>query len=285
MLQILVSATILLAGSSGHADATLVGRAAIPAQNGTYGGLSAIHLSPDGTQMIALSDRGRFVEGKISRDADGKIQEITVDQPVVIEGYNPNPPDGIEDAEGIAIDPNGTIYVSFEKDHRVGQFAALDAAEQVLPRIEPFTPVSGNGGLEALAIDSKGTLYAIPERTRRRRDAFPIFRFQNGEWDVPFALPREHPYYVVGADFGPDDRLYVLERKFNGYGFYNRVRRVDLTAGTAETVLDSRFGEHGNLEGISVWENTRGETIMTLIADNNFRFFLSNEIAEYLIDG
>lgn len=285
MFQLLFSAIILLAGQPSVADTTLMGRFVIPADGATYGGFSAIHVSDDGSQLIAVSDREGFVTGTISRNADGNIADITTSPMMPINGYDPNPPLGIEDAEGIAVAENGTIYVSFEKDHRIGAFANLAAPEQTLPRAKIFEPVSGNGSFEALAIDADGALFVIPERTRRRRDPFPILRFQDGEWDQPYALPRNHPYYVTGADFGPQGRLYVLERNFSGYGFYSRVRRIDLQAGTAETILDTRFGAHGNLEGISVWENEQGETIMTLIADNNFRIFLSNEIAEYRIDG
>lgn len=285
MFQLLFSASILLAGQPSLTDTTLLGRFVIPAEGDTYGGFSAIHISNDGGEMIAVSDREGFVTGTISRNASGNIIDITTSKMQAINGYDPNPPFGVEDAEGIAVANDGTIYVSFEKDHRVGAFASPTAREQTIPKVPIFEPVSDNGSFEALAIDSDGALYVIPERTRRRRDPFPILRFQDGEWDQPFFLPRNHPYFVTGADFGPQGRLYVLERHFSGYGFYSRVRRIDFETATAETILDTRFGTHGNLEGISIWENQQGETIMTLIADNNFRLFLSNEIAEYRIDG
>ena len=43
-------------------------------------------------------------------------------------------------------------------------------------------------------------------------------------------------FLVVGADVGPDDRLYVLERDFAFFGFRSRVRSFDLAGAVA--ILD-----------------------------------------------
>lgn len=285
MLHLLFSATILLAGGPSGAETTLVDSFVLPSENATYGGLSALHIGDTGTSLMAVSDRGGFVVGTITRDAEGRIETVAVDPPIPVKGYRPDPPQDAEDAEGLAVAPDGTIFVSFEQDHRVGQFASPSAQEVTLPKDGAFATFTNNSGLEALAIDAAGVLYAIPERSFSTGTPFPVYRFQDGHWDVPYAIPRTDGYLAVGADFGPDGLLYLLERKFSGISFFTRVRRIDLSSQTAETILETGFGTHGNMEGISVWKNARGETIMSLIADDNFQRILSNEIAEYRIDG
>lgn len=284
MFHLVVSATILLASGATGADATLVGRYVLPADGKTYGGLSAIHISDNGRHMITVSDRGTFAEGEFVRDPAGHIIDILIAQPTEIDVYPFETRRKLNDAEGIAVSNDGAIFVSFEGLSRVGKFTTLAAQEQVIPMANEFATLQGNSGLEALAIDGDGFLYTIPERSGRYSTPFPVYRFDGSSWSTPYLIPRTGQYLVVGADFGPGGRLYLLERDFSGIGFLTRVRRVDFEAQSSETILETGLGVHGNMEGISVWENPAGETIMTLIADDNFRGFLNNEIAEYRID-
>jgi len=144
-----------------------------------------------------------------------------------------------------------------------------------------------NAGLEALAIDSAGMLYTLPERSGAPTRPFPLYRFDGVRWSIPWRLPRRGRYLAVGADFGPDGRFYLLERDFNGLlGFSSRVRRFTLGpegALTEETLLTTRNLRHGNLEGLSVWRDGAGEIRLTMVADDNFSFFQQTEIVEYRI--
>ena len=282
MLQILFSAAILLVGGLGLAESTLLGRFVIHTDGGRIGGLSAVHLSPDGASLIAVSDRGTILAGNITRNTEGQIVDIAVSSPQALTKSQRN---HNRDSEGLAVAPDGTIYVSFEGQHRIGRFTEFNATEETLPIAREFAGLQSNSSLEALAIDAEGALFTIPERSGRFDQPFPVYRFKDGKWDQPYAIPRTGAYLMVGADFGPDGMLYVLERDFTGFGFLTRVRRLDLEAATADVVLETGIGVHGNMEGISVWQNADGELIMTLIADNNFRNFLTNEIAEYRIGG
>lgn len=285
MIKLLFSAGILLMGGLGFTETALLGRFIIHTDGGQIGGLSAVHIGDDGASIIAVSDRGTMVQGQITRNTNGQIIDIALNNPVSIA--NDTLPDDWtnNDSEGIAVAPDGTIYVSFEGAHRVGKFSQFGATEQTLPVPREFNALQNNSSLEALAIDADGALYTIPERSGRYNRPFPVYRFQDGVWDQPYAIPRTGAYLMVGADFGPNGLLYVLERDFSGFGFHTRVRRLDLDAATAETILETGIGAHGNMEGISVWRNDDGQMIMTLIADNNFRKILTNEVAEYRIDG
>ena len=142
-----------------------------------------------------------------------------------------------------------------------------------------------NSALEALAIDAQGVLYAVPERSGRLDRPFPVWRRKQGEWDSKLRISRSNGFLVVGADFGPDGRLYVLERFFNGVSaFATRVRSFEVSEealSDEQVLLTTTVGTHDNLEGISVWQNEAGNIRVTMISDDNFRFLQRTEFVEY----
>lgn len=143
-----------------------------------------------------------------------------------------------------------------------------------------------NRGIETLAADADGRLYAIPEHSGGLTTPFPVLRLDNGAWTQPFALPRRGGHLPVGADFGPDGRLYVLERLFTGYGFSSRVRRFDVSDNglTNETMLiDTPALRHDNLEGLAVWQDASGAIRLTMISDDNEFALQRTEIVEYRV--
>jgi hypothetical protein len=251
------------------------------------GGMSAIEVSADGRRFVALSDRGGWTSGRLERDAQGRITAIRAAPIALLKGEAEHPlKKSRADSEGLALAENGTAFVSFEGVARVLRYDDLAGPAENLPRPEAFRKLQLNSALEALAIDAGGTLYTLPERSGREDRPFPVWRYRNGKWDQPFDLPRQGSFLPVAADFGPDGRLYLLERQFRGLmGFASRVRRFDLAGsgpGPGETVLETRPGRHDNLEGLSVWRDGAGHLRLTMISDDNFRFFQRTEIVEYI---
>jgi hypothetical protein len=253
-----------------------------------FGGLSAIEVSDDGTTFTAISDQSTLFTGHFQRARDGHIQQITDVTLTSLKGKDDQPlARNRNDSEGLAIAPDGTIYISQEGPARVLQYTASDAAARILPRPRAFDTMQGNSSLEALAIDANGWLYTMPERSGDLLRPFPVYRFRDGIWDQPFSIPRSGDYLAVGADFGPDGRLYVLERNFQLVkGFQSRIRRYGVSGDSidaGETVLETEFGQHFNMEGLSVWRDATGALRLTMITDNNFRFFLATAVVEYRV--
>lgn len=243
-----------------------------------FGGFSAIEVTAD--SFVAISDRALFITGTFERSGD-RITGITSGPLIPMTGPGGRALSRPEsDSEGLAIAPDGTIYVSFEWMHGIRSFAAVDAPGSDLMTSAAFDWMQTNTGLEALAIDADHALYVIPERSGAVNQAFPVYRLQDGIWDQPFNLPRRGSFLVVGADIGPDGRLYLLERDFLGIGFRSRIRRFDLTGGAEQVILETRLRQHDNLEGISVWQDDRGLR-MTMIADDNLNRLQRTEIVEY----
>ena len=251
-----------------------------------FGGFSGIEVSENGRDITVLSDRGAFTTGQIIRDATGLIAAISSEPVTPLRG-----PDGkslrpgLSDSEGITMASDGSVYISFEGRARLLFYPKLGGLAQALPSPPDFKALQENASLEALAIDENGTLYTLPERSGRAQKPFPVYRFKDGKWDKRLQIPRDGSYLPVGADFGPDGKLYLLERDFRGLaGFSSRLRRFTLGAKSfdkGEILLETPVGLYDNLEGVSIWRDDAGHLTATMVSDDNFAFFLRSEIVEY----
>ena len=251
-----------------------------------FGGYSGIALDPDGATFVLLSDRAHLIEGSIFRH-DGRIIGVRSTEPEPLdypESLFEKPSE--RDTEGLARDSAGRLYVSIESDNRIIRREA-DGSWSALPAFGPIDALPLNRGLEALAIGPDDTLYTLPEASANLRDPFAVFRYRASDgWDQPISITRSQGFVPVGADVGPDGRLYVLERGFSGFGFASRVRRFDPDAEgllTGETLLTTSPRRHDNLEGLAVWQADDGALRMTMVSDDNFRSFQRTEIVEYAI--
>lgn len=253
------------------------------------GGLSGIEVAENGTSFHLVTDRGHRATAQTQRSGTRlDAVEITAWQPI-LDRYGRAREFPHTDAEGLALDGNGRLYISFEHAHRVLYFDEWDSSARWPSYTRIWRSLSKNAGLEALALDSSGTLFAIPEAILPGAYESAVFRRKPGEgWSIPFTLPVDATYKPVGADFGPDGRLYVLERGIYPFGFFSRVRVMTVAEEAVKdivTVLETPLGRHGNLEGLAVWRDADGNTRLTMVSDDNFHWFMRGEIVEYVIDG
>ncbi|MEM8582469.1 MAG: esterase-like activity of phytase family protein, partial [Pseudomonadota bacterium] len=196
-----------------------------------FGGLSAISVVEGGTALIALSDRGFLVSARLSRAGpDQTIDGVKLADIVPLRDDAGQVLPKIErDSEGLALAPDGSLFISFEAVHGVGRFdLSGKMVSDGLLRHPHFLTMQLNSSLESLAIDSDGRLCTAPERSGRLERPFPVYCLVSDEWSQPFAIPRSEDYLLSGMDFGPDGRLYVLERVLRGIFFSTRVRSFAL---------------------------------------------------------
>ena len=250
-----------------------------------FGGFSSIEVSDNGSSFLATTDKGMFAEGVFMR-RDGRISGIdSVKMRPILGTEGEVLPAHLTDAEGLAVHKGRDIFVSYEGRHILRQFTATDQPSKILKTPREFLYLQPNSSLEALAVDDQGRLYTMPERSGRLDRPFPVWRYDDGRWSQPFSIERKDGFLPVGADIGPDGQFYLLERYFNGVsGFATRIRRFDLAGGgrkEGETLLTTTTGTHDNLEGISVWRNEAGNIRVTMISDDNFKFFQRTEFVEY----
>lgn len=285
MIRFLV--VLLLALPAGAAELRFLSALSFDAPHEKFGGLSGICLFEQGERLLAVSDKGSFLSARLTRTGGriGSVEDIRID-PIRDARGRPVKRDRA-DAEGLACLGDGRIAVSFEHDHRIWIFGGIGQRPRAIPPHPDFAGLQRNSGLEALAVDGRGVLYAIPERSGGLTRPFPVYRYRAGTWERWISIPRRGDFLVVGADIGPDGRLYLLERRFVSFvGFATRVRRFALRGeGPAqeETLLETRLRRHDNLEGISVRRHRDGGLRVTLISDDNFRRFQRSELVEYVL--
>lgn len=242
-----------------------------------FGGFSGLALSPDGLSFTALSDRALLVTGRLGRDAAGAVTAVEVEGRARLLDTEGGPLRGLRaDSEDVAVAPDGTVFISFEGSARVRAQGPDGANPHLLPLEPAWEGWPLNASLEALALLPDDAPLVIPEVAEG--GAFPVWRLRGEAWEVAFRLSRRGSFDVTGASVGPDGLLYVLERAV-GLGFASRVRRVGLDGTGEETVWESRMGQRDNLEGIAAW-GTASDVRLSLISDDNFRFFQSTEIVD-----
>lgn len=251
-----------------------------------FGGFSGLELNADGTDFVALSDRATLWRGRLKRDAAGRITGVQTAGPVELHdstGKLLSRHTG--DSEGLALAPDGSVYISFEGLARVAHYPTDGGPAEKLPRPQDFDRMQTNSSLESLAIAPDGALYTMPERSGSLHSPFPVWRYRDGRWTQPFAIPRDGDWLPAGSDFGPDGRFYLLERDFWGlFGFLTRVRVFDIQGDTitgGEVLVQTGAGRHDNLEGIAVWRDSTGTIRLTMVSDDNFRLLQRTEFVEY----
>ena len=239
-----------------------------------------------GGLLAGVGDRARLVTARIIRDKD-KITDVRIlGQWRLLSSTGRELSGRAGDSEGLAVAPDGSLFISFEGVHRVARYTTPNARARVLPRPKVFDTLARNGSFEGLAMDGRGWLYTLPERNRTTDGQIPVYRWNMQSWSTPFTLPARDKFLPVAADFGPDGRFYVLERKVSLTGFRSRLRRwrIENDSPTAEeTLFETETGAHDNLEGLSVWRDAQGRLRATMISDDNFLALLRTELVEYLL--
>jgi hypothetical protein len=237
-------------------------------------GVSGLEMSEDGSRFWAVSDRGWYLMGAVTRTGDGALDKITVTRVAPLLGHDGFPVTARRvgdwsDAEGLAILPDGTAYVSFERWAHVSRYADLRGKAELTKDHPTFYDYFDNQQLESVAAAPDGTIYAFPESIGPGRDGFLVYRLNGNEWEVSGKITPLDAFSLVGADYDDQGRLYLLERKLIlGLWWQSRIRRFDTPDGAGEILWTSAPGEFTNLEGIALWRDDAGIRI-TLVSDNN----------------
>lgn len=251
-----------------------------------FGGLSGLRLDPNGEKFIALSDKGSWFTGRIvysGREMKG-LADVEASPMIGADG-RPITTRGWFDSESLALD-GSLVYVGLERVNQVlrfdfskgytrsrGELVAMPPAVKKLPF---------NKGLEALVFVPKGqplagTLIAMSERGLDPQGNLVAF-LVGGPTPGQFSVRRTNNFDVSDAVLLPTGDLLVLERKFSWFtGIGIRIRRIPLNSIApgavvdGPSIFDADLGQEvDNMEGIDAFVTPEGDTVLTMVSDDNF---------------
>jgi hypothetical protein len=251
-----------------------------------FGGLSGLRLDPKGEKFIALSDKGSWFTGRIVYSGPEMTGLADVEaSPMLGPDGRPITARGWFDSEALALD-GALVYVALERVNQVLRFDFSKGFTRAIGEVVPMPPavkkLPYNKGLEALVMVPKGqplagTLIAISERGLDPQGNIIAF-LVGGPSPGPFAIRRTNDFDVSDAVLLPTGDLLILERKFSWLaGIGIRIRRIPLKSVAPGAVVDgpsifeADLGQEvDNMEGIDAHVTAEGETVLTMVSDDNF---------------
>ncbi|WP_415715111.1 esterase-like activity of phytase family protein [Roseibium sp.] len=266
---------------------TFLGGLEVIASDRKVGGLSGVVSLDGGNGFLAVTDNGHWVTARVDQTDQGKPIGISGVRFALLRGS-----DGKSlrarwghDTEALALAPSG-LYVTAETRNAIYRYPwplskgnESMVGELALP--EEIRDLPRNAGLESLAVAPgegplAGQLIAIAESAPS--DAHGLAGYIIGpEGSKAFEIKRRDRFDATDAVFLANGDLVLMERRFNLRDLIGlRLRRfkgADITPGAVldgEVLLEADFDfQIDNMEAISAHQNEAGETILTLLSDNN----------------
>jgi hypothetical protein len=260
------------------------GGLSLTANSPNFGGWSDLRVTPDGRHLSSISDVGGWFTATIDYDKAGNLAGVSDGRIGPLRGLDGHPLPSKEwaDAEGMASLPDGAWLVSFERHHRIWRYPTLDGVPTEVAGPSDIGKQPDNGGVEAITALANGRVIAISEEYLVR-PGFAAGWIGEPEGEGRYRWERFE--YAKIPDFDPsamtqlpDGSFVVLERTFDFLrGLRVRVMHVAADAirpgATVHAEELARLVSPyivDNLEGVSAALGPNGETLIWIIADDNF---------------
>lgn len=246
-----------------------------------FGGISGFALEAD--RFVAVTDAGLMLTGRLDLDGERPLGLSDVRAAALKDGKGRAlRRQRRGDAEAVAIAPDA-VYVSVEDVNEIWRYPRPPLGRPgTLLKVPALAGLRDNLGVESLAYVGqgrlKGALLAVAEEGATSSADLPGFIIAPSGAAERFTIAKSGPFNATDLAVGPDDALYLLERRFSYFsGLGIQIRRFSLSQVTAGAVLagtvigtfDMGF-EIDNMEAIAAGTGANGETVLTLVSDDNF---------------
>lgn len=279
---------------------TFRGGLALTSKHPAFGGISGLHMEADGAHFVAVTDRGSWLRGRIVYD-NGKPAGIADAELAPILGADGTPLATHKwfDVESLT-ERDGMLYIGIERVEQIVRFNyrrdGLKARGEVVNAPADFKTFTHNKSLECLASPPKGAphageLIAVTEQSLDAAGNLRAFVLSGAEI-TRFSVKRTDDFDVSDcAVLAPGDLL-LLERRYSvARGVAMRIRRVPLSAIKESAVVDGSplieadlAYQIDNMEGMAVSRTRDGETVLTLVSDDNFALIQRNLLLQFTLE-
>ena len=130
-----------------------------------FGGLSGLVVSEDGREIVAVSDRGWWVEGRLFYDDRGNLiglRDATI-LPMQSRLQNDTSREFSMDAEALVRSGEGRLIVAFERQHRLWEYRDPISYPKPIHVNPSLSRLPLNSGIESVVLLGAGKLLAIAE--------------------------------------------------------------------------------------------------------------------------
>lgn len=232
--------------------------------------LSDLKLAGDG--FVTVSDAGDLFRGALVLDGSGRltgVRGLSVHRLTLADGQSiVRKEDG--DAEGLLIDADGEVLVSFERDHRIWNYGPYQRpVDRPVAVARPDFAFALNDGMEGISVGARGGWRVAGE--------------SGGVWDCAPAgcavvtAPPQTPlpdgeFRFTGMDRDPlGDGWFVVQRSYRPpLDARARIRRMDASGALGPVLVELKLpGTTDNFEGIASIAKTGGVRLYILSDDNN----------------
>jgi hypothetical protein len=260
----------------------------LTAETKNFGGYSGLIVSPDGRELLAVSDAGSWLRARLDYDGlrPAGISEASLGALLAVDG-KPLRRDRDRDAEEIVLSAGsldkGEVLISFERLNRIVRYRLTpDGVQRPIEIIEPPPGLrrQSKDGMEAMTVLRGG-------RFAGRMVAFSENEGEDGRHDgwiwagntpKPLNVVSHGGFALTAAASLADGTLLLLERRFTIFeGVRMRIRRIEPQAIKPGALLDGTVlieadlsHEIDNMEGLAVHKDQNGDTVLTIISDDNF---------------
>ncbi|RXH10307.1 esterase-like activity of phytase family protein [Bradyrhizobium guangzhouense] len=253
-----------------------------------FGGLSGFRFLDDkGERFLALSDQGTWFTGAIRYEGGrmAGLDDVEAAPMLNAEGRPITEKRLWYDTESLARD-GSLVYVGLERVNQIMRFdfakGGTRAHGEVVASPAAIRKLPVNKGLEAMVFVPKGqplagTLVAFSERGLDADGNLVAFLI-GGPSPGQFAVRRTEKFDISDAVLLASGEVLILERKFSWFtGIDIRIRAIPLKSIAPGALVDgdelfrADLGhEIDNMEGIDAHVTAEGETVLTMVSDDNF---------------
>ena len=223
--------------------------------------------------FVSVSDSGDLVQGRLLLDAGGGLTGVSGlrHRRLTLANGHPIVDKADGDAEGLMVDADGGLLVSFERDHRIWRYGPVD---QPRPRptavARPAFDFTLNDGMEGVSAAPRG---------------WRVAGENGGVWDCaptgcrvvtpPPATPlADSDYRITGMDREPSgDGFFVVQRSYSPpVDARARIRRMAADGALGPVLVELKLpGTTDNFEGIAATARADGVRLYILSDDNGNR--------------